>query len=130
MNEFEGVVPILNVKSLAASLDYYVNKLGFKKNWEWPGFASVGRGKIAVFLCQGGQGRPGMWMSIFMDDVDTLFEEYKQLGAIIIEPPMNFPWGHREMLVGDPDGHRLRMSGKPTGAPDEGYERTERSRPS
>jgi uncharacterized glyoxalase superfamily protein PhnB len=66
-------------------------------------------------------------MSIFMDDVDPLFEEYKKSGAIIVEPPMNFPWGHREMLVGDPDGHRLRMSGKPTGPPDAGYERTERA---
>ncbi len=33
MNEFSGAVPILNVKNFAASMDYYVNKLGFEKSW-------------------------------------------------------------------------------------------------
>ncbi len=130
MNEFSGAVPILNVKDFAASMDYYLNKLGFKKNWEWPGFASVSRGKVTIFLCHGGQGRPGTWMSIFMDDVTPLYAEYKASGAIIKEPPMNFPWGHCEFLVEDLDGHIMRMSGKPTGPPDEGYENTARSRPS
>jgi hypothetical protein len=128
MSEFQGLVPIQRVNSLAVSLDYYLTKLGFRKNWEWPGFASVSRGKATIFLCEGGQGRPGMWMSIFLDDVDALYAEYKERGAMIVEPPMNFPRGHRELLVTDPDGHRLRMSGNPTGPPDEGYERTERAR--
>lgn len=128
MNDFEGAVPILNVKNLAASIDYYVNKLGFKINWESEFFTSVGRGKVHIFLCQGAQGQPGMWMSIFMKDVDALYEEYKKSGAIILEAPMNFPWEHREMLIGDLDGHRMRMSGDPTGPPDEAYLSTERFR--
>jgi catechol 2,3-dioxygenase-like lactoylglutathione lyase family enzyme len=128
MNDFEGVIPILNVKDLAASIDYFVNKLGFKINWESEFFSSVSRGKASIFLCQGAQGQPGVWMSIFLKDVDALYEEYKNSGAIIIEPPMNFPWEHREMLIGDLDGHRLRMTGDPTGPPDDGYMNTERSR--
>jgi hypothetical protein len=129
MEEFSGAVPILSVKNLDASLDYYTNKLGFLKNWGAPGFASVSRGKATVFLCQGGQGNEGLWMSIFLRDVDALHEEYKQSGALIVEPPMNFPWEHREMLVTDLDGHRLRMTGDPTGPPDDGWMTTERSRP-
>ncbi len=35
MNQFECVVPILNVKNFAESMDYYVNKLGFAKKWAW-----------------------------------------------------------------------------------------------
>jgi hypothetical protein len=31
MNDFHGVTPILNVKNFAASMDYYVHKLGFQK---------------------------------------------------------------------------------------------------
>jgi len=122
MNEFEEATPILNVKDLAASIEYYVNKLGFAKNWDWgepPDFASISRGKVEIFLCQGGQGQPGMWMSIFMKDVDALYEEYKKSGAIIRKPPRNFPWETREMLVEDLDGHVFRMSGHPTGPPEE-----------
>jgi catechol 2,3-dioxygenase-like lactoylglutathione lyase family enzyme len=118
MNEFSGLVPILNVKNFAASIDYYVNKLGFKKEWDWghpPNFGCVGRGEAQIFLCEGGQGQPGMWISIFLKDVDALHEEYKKSGAIIMEPPRNYPWGSREMLVEDLDGHRLRMTGESKG---------------
>ena len=118
MSEFGEVVPILNVKNLQASMDYYVQKLGFEKMWDWgdpPDFGCVRRGKVEIFLCEGGQGQSGMWMSIFMDDVDPLYEEYKKSGAMIVEPPENYPWETREMLVEDLDGHRFRMSGCPTG---------------
>jgi len=128
MSDFEGAIPILNVKDLAASMDYYVHKLGFERKWGLEYFACVGRGKVEIFLCQGAQGRPGTWMSIFLKDVDALYEEYKKSGAIILEPPMNFPWEQREMLIADLDDHRLRMSGKPTGPVDEAYLTTERFR--
>jgi uncharacterized glyoxalase superfamily protein PhnB len=120
MSDFGEVIPILNVKNFQVSMDYYVQKLGFEKKWDWgdpPNFGCVGRGKVEIFLCQDGQGQPGMWMSIFMDDVDALYEEYKKSGATILDPPTNYPWETREMLVEDLDGHRFRMSG-PTGEDD------------
>src|SRR5437667_12773261 len=100
MNEFNCVTPILYVKNFAASMDYYVNKLGFEKKWDWgdpASFGCVGRGKIEIFLSEGGQGHPGMWMSIFIDDVNALHEEYKKSGASILDTPKNYPWGIREM---------------------------------
>ncbi len=118
MNEFSGAVPILNVRDFSAALDYYVNKLGFEKEWDWgspPDFGCVGRGEAQIFLCEGGQGQSGMWISIFLEDVDALYEEIKKRGAIILEPPKNYPWGSREMLVEDLDGHRLRMTGESKG---------------
>ncbi len=81
MIDFKVATPILNVKNLRESIDYYVQKLGFEKLWDWgdpPDFGCVARGKVEIFLCQGCQGQPGMWMSIFMDDVDALYEEYKK----------------------------------------------------
>ena len=122
MGEFESVTPILNVKNFAAAMDYYVTKLGFEKKWDWgdpPEFGCVGRGEVSIFLCEGGQGQPGTWMYIGMDDVDALYEEYKKSGAIIRQPPTNYPWGSREMNVEDLDGHRLRMASEATGPADE-----------
>ena len=122
MNEFECVVPILKVKSLAESMDYYVTKPGFRKKWDWgdpPTFGCIKRGNVEIFLCEGAQGRPGMWMSIFTEDVDALYEEYKKNRAIIRLEPTNMPWGTREMNVEDPDGHRLRMGSDATGPADE-----------
>jgi catechol 2,3-dioxygenase-like lactoylglutathione lyase family enzyme len=99
-------------------MDYYVNKLGFQKKWDWgtpPTFGCVHRGNVSIFFCQGAQGQAGMWMSIFVENVDALYEEYRRNGAIIRMPPTNMPWGVREMNIEDPDGHRLRMGSDATG---------------
>ena len=111
---FCGLTPILNVKDVPASIEYYVSKLGFNKNWDWPcdgprTFAAVGRGEISIFLCQGGQGQSGTWMSVFVDDTDALHEEYKASGAKIMDPPADCPWGMREMRVTDLDEHVIRF---------------------
>src|ERR1700734_1675949 len=69
------------------------------KKWDWgtpPSFGSVARGKVEIFLSEGGQGQAGVWMSIFTEDVDALHVEYKKGGAIIRQPPTNMPWGERE----------------------------------
>jgi uncharacterized glyoxalase superfamily protein PhnB len=122
MNEFEGVVPILRVKNFAAAMEYYLTKLGFQKKWDWgtpPTFGCVTRGKVNIFLCEGAQGQPGMWMSIFLENVDALHEEYQKSGAIILMAPANMPWGTREMNMVDLDGHHFRMGSDATGPADE-----------
>jgi uncharacterized glyoxalase superfamily protein PhnB len=60
-----------------------------------------------------------MWMSIFLNDVDALYEQYRSCGAIIQHPPTNMPWGTREMNVEDCDGNRFRMNSESTGPVDE-----------
>ncbi len=105
---FEGVTPILRVRSVAASLDYYVHKLGFNIDWQAPVFASVSRGRCHIFLSEGDQGNPGGWVWIGVEDTDALFEEYRGSGAKIRHPPTNYDWAY-EMQVEDPDGNILRI---------------------
>jgi uncharacterized glyoxalase superfamily protein PhnB len=122
VNRFENMTPILNVKDVSASIDYYVEKLGFELRWDWgspPGFACVGRDAVQIFLCRDAQGAPGTWIAIWVQDVDALYEDYKKSGAIVRQKPTNFPWGAREMNVQDLDGHRLRMSAGATGPSDD-----------
>ena len=91
---FEGVTPILRVRSLAASVDYYVQKLGFKIDWQAPFFASVSRGRCHIFLSEGDQGNPGGWVWIGVEDAGALFEEYRVNGAKIRHPPTNYDWAY------------------------------------
>src|ERR1700676_3472914 len=105
-------VPIFNVKNFAAAMDYYVNKLGFSKKWDWgdpPTFGSIARGKVEIFLSEGGQAAAGMLIIIFLGDVDAIHAEYTKSGAIIRQPPTNTRWGIRELPVEDPESHLLRM---------------------
>jgi hypothetical protein len=113
-----GVTPILYASEFQRTMDYFVEKLGFRKLWDWgtpPTFGAVARDRTEIFLCQGGQGRPGSWMSVFVDDVDELHEELVKTGAVVTHGPANESWGMREMHVECPDGHILRFGhGIPT----------------
>jgi len=104
---------ILYVGDLAASQRYYRDQLGFKVDWAYgepPDFGAVSRGDTQLFMCQRCQGHPGSWLWVFTPDVDRMYAELVERGAIIKEPPANRPWGAREMIVADPDDNRLRIA--------------------
>ncbi|HEY7783226.1 MAG TPA: glyoxalase superfamily protein [Pyrinomonadaceae bacterium] len=111
--KFEHADPILNVSDMAVSVKYYVDVLGFRNaDWGSETFTSVNRDTAGIYLCQGGQGRPGTWVWIGVEDVAMLYEEYTASGATILRPPKNYPWAY-EMHVEDPDGHVLRFGSEP-----------------
>jgi len=113
MTRFERSNPILAVHDVAASIRYYVDRLGFGVAFTWGepvSFAGVERDGIEVMLCLDGQGGPGTWFTVWVDDVDALHEEYVARGADVRRAPVDLPWGVREMNVVDPDGHRIRFS--------------------
>lgn len=111
-NRFHGAIPILMVRSLEKSLDYYQRVLGFTVDWREPYMAQVSRNDAHIMLCVGHQGRPGTWIWIGVADAGVLHLEYRSSGAVIRLPPTNYPWAY-EMHVEDPDGHVIRMGSEP-----------------
>lgn len=110
---FGGAVPVFPVRELPASIDYYVNVLGFAVNWQTLGtFASLSRDRCILFLCVGDQGNPGAWAWIGVKDVELLFAQYQSRGAHIRQPPTNFSWAC-EIQIADPDGNILRFGSDP-----------------
>jgi catechol 2,3-dioxygenase-like lactoylglutathione lyase family enzyme len=130
----ERVVPILNVSDVEASVAWF-GKLGWNKGFDWRGtpggpveFGAVTAGDHEIFLCrdgQGGRGRGenrstrdvagqqadgGVWMSIWVDDVDALHERCVAEGLEVTHPPTDEPWNVREFHVRHPDGHVFRIS--------------------
>lgn len=109
----ECLTPILYVRDFREATQYYKKKLFFDLLWDWgkpPSFGCVRLGKAEIFFCLKDQGQPGMWMSIFMDDVDGYHERIREAGAEIISGPTNYSWGCREMKVRDPNQHIIRFS--------------------
>ena len=126
-----GMTPILNVTNMAESFAWF-EKLGWKKLWDWgtpPTFGAVGSGVCEIFLCngaQGGRGKgankttftvdgdeetdKGVWMSVWVADVDEVHRECVAAGLDVTFPPTNMPWNVREMHVRHPDGHVFRVS--------------------
>ena len=86
MPKLTSIIPILAVHDVDASITYYVQKLGFTDCWSFgepPTFGGVSRDGIEVQFCKDCQGSPGMWVSVWVDDVDALYEEVKGRGAKI-----------------------------------------------
>ena len=112
-NRFECIDPILRVEDMQASLRFYVDVLGFKNaSWGNDDFTSISRDGQGLYLCRGGQGRGGAWLWVGVDDVRSLYEEYKAKRVKILMPPTNFLWA-LEMQIEDPDGNVLRMGSEP-----------------
>ena len=127
----KAITPILNVSDLDASFDWFA-QLGWERRWDWgqpPTFGSVGSGECEIFLCldaQGGRGRGtsartfgpgeaetgdrGVWMSIWVDDVDAVHARAVAAGLEVTWPPTDMAWHVREMHLRHPDGHVLRVS--------------------
>jgi catechol 2,3-dioxygenase-like lactoylglutathione lyase family enzyme len=110
------ITPILNVSDIRATFEWFA-KLGWTDTWQWddpPNFGSVGVGRhVKIFLClngQGGRGKDGAWMSIWVDDVDAIYEQCIANGVEVTIPPMDKPWNAREMNVRHPDGHTFRIA--------------------
>jgi catechol 2,3-dioxygenase-like lactoylglutathione lyase family enzyme len=111
----ECIVPILRVNSVAASIRFYVDVLGFKVDWggeDDSTFASVSCDGRAIMLAQGEQGQSGTWIWIGVENIEPLFADYKSKGVKFREPPTNYPWAY-EMKIEDPDGHVLRFGSEP-----------------
>ncbi len=126
-----AITPILNVSDIQQSFQWF-EKLGWKKEWEWGdpvGFGGVCSGDCEIFLCQDGQGGrgkgetqstfgnqgeetadKGVWMSIWVDDVDVVYQHCLDQGIEITWKPTDMPWNVREMHVRHPDGHVFRVS--------------------
>jgi catechol 2,3-dioxygenase-like lactoylglutathione lyase family enzyme len=108
----ECLTPILYVRDFKEATDYYTKKLLFDLRWKWgkpPTFGCVSLGKVEIFFSLKGQGRPGTWLCIFVDDVDDYCERIKKKGADVIYGPKDEPWGCREIHVRDPNQHVIRF---------------------
>ena len=129
--EAKGLTPILNVSDIAGTVAWF-EKWGWKKLWDWgtpPTFGAVGSGKeTCIFLCQGAQGGrgrgantttfqqdgdeegdKGVWMSVWVDDVDEMHKHCVAAGLEVTFPPTDMPWNVREMHLRHPDGHVFRV---------------------
>lgn len=112
----EAVHPVLPSRDVAASIRYYVEKLGFSLRFqssaENPDYAGIERGNVGLHLQQHDPaeldraGQPSLRFVVM--DTDALLEEYKEAGVFHEQTKLrNTDWGTREFAFFDPDNNGL-----------------------
>jgi len=104
---FGPPVPELPVVDVERAQQHYKDTLGFQIGWLYPdkGIGSVVRGNTVIFFRKR---RPPFepavhW--IYAQDIEVTYQELQNLGANIIDPLAEKPWGLRQFTVQDIDGN-------------------------
>ena len=116
MARLEGTRLILAVRNLRTATDFYVNALGFQRDfgdesdgWSWLSrdHFRVGLGECADAVPANELGDHSYVVYVNVDDIDELYAEFASRGVSIRTPPATKPWGMREFALQTPDGHRM-----------------------
>jgi uncharacterized glyoxalase superfamily protein PhnB len=117
--EFPGAVPEIPVNNVDEAAAYYVNRLGFLKDWggEDGGIGQVSRGSCRIFLTNrafreqyGNTGSVLIWLNLnSKKEVDELYEAWSSCGARIVCKPESKPWNLHEFTAMDLDDNLLRV---------------------
>ncbi len=115
--------PILAVADIDASIEFYVQKLGFSKNWSIPNangktdFASVKfadaeilLGVLEGFVEPDDVQKRGIGVQLYIEvpqDIDSIYNQAKAGGANITRDIADRDWGERTFSVKDIDGYHL-----------------------
>jgi hypothetical protein len=106
---------VLAVRDLTAEAAYFVDVLGFAREWndagDWEGLIRGGvrlhLGRCPDAIAAAELGDHSYFGFFATDDVDALAAEFAAKGARILSGPADKPWGWREMPVASPEGHRM-----------------------
>ena len=99
---------IVSVSSLSTSLPFYEGALGLARRYVTQELASLGGASdVEVMLHERPPtpGDAGVAVSIRVRDVDAATAAAVAAGGQIIDPPEDQPWGERQAVLHDPDGH-------------------------
>jgi uncharacterized glyoxalase superfamily protein PhnB len=104
------IIPELPYDDVNAAAEWLCQAFGFKQRLRIGNHRcqlSFGEGSVIAIERK----EPGMSsVLVHVDNVDTHFERVKQLGARIINPPTDYPFGERQYTVEDIGGHRWTFS--------------------
>ena len=112
---FREVQPVLPSRDVAASVEYYVQRLGFQLVFlepKQPAYAALRRDAVELHLQWHD---PSEWsltdrpmLRFLVADIDQLFDEYASKGVFHGGTALRkTPWGTREFAFYDPDQNGL-----------------------
>jgi uncharacterized glyoxalase superfamily protein PhnB len=113
MAKLTRIAPELPATNLQNALEYYERRLGFRVAMEMPDgqYAIVERDGAAIHLFRDGDGTQSpVGIHIFTTEIEGLYEELRQNGALLTQGIEKKPWGNRDFRVRDEFGNELKFT--------------------
>jgi uncharacterized glyoxalase superfamily protein PhnB len=103
-----SVIPVLGYDDVGEAVAWLCDTFGFRERWR------LGTHRAQVALGDGAaaavtERQWGAERSVVMvrvDEVHRHFERARDRGALIVDPPTDYPYGERQYTVEDLGGHR------------------------
>lgn len=111
-------IPVIHVSLSETAEEFYAGKLGFEKQFAYrpdetksdPRYMGFVRDTAWIHVSSfPGDSVAGCAVYLVVDDVKTLYSEFRSKGVDISLEPTDQTWGNREMYVEDPDGNSIRF---------------------
>ena len=100
--QIEKTIPVLPVRDLERSVEFYGRVLGFELEWKTSTVCSIARDGCSIMLQHSADGtRATVWIGL--EDA-SLYPQIMVSGATIIQKPTKQRWAY-EMKLADPDGN-------------------------
>lgn len=110
--------PHLPVKNLRATLDYYQHHLGFSEEWTFGDKdGGISRDQLRLLFAEdplfteqinnNSQRLPLLW---FVQNIESVYQEYKGRGISIADDLRLHPYGQREFAFIDINGYYVRVA--------------------
>lgn len=110
-NNFSHSAVIFPVSDLDKSIDFYTEKLGFEKTFEWGEpiyYAVVKRGGVGIHLTKRSDGiRPSKYhraLYVFVNDIDKVYDELRNQDIRIVNDIKDRDYKMKDFDIEDPDG--------------------------
>jgi uncharacterized glyoxalase superfamily protein PhnB len=115
--QLTGSHPVLAVHDLERSADWFCRVLGCERSDPDPGnwvFCTAGAVEFMLGRCPdvppaSSIGDHSYVAYLTVDGVDAFHDRAVAVGAEVLKPPTDEPWGRREMALRSPDGHRFML---------------------
>jgi uncharacterized glyoxalase superfamily protein PhnB len=111
MARLSRIAPEVPVADLEEAIEYYCRRLGFELAVELSDYAIVERDGIAIHLFQAeADARSRVGVHIFTHELEELYAELRNRGAVICQDITKKPWGNRDFRVNDCAGNTLKFT--------------------
>lgn len=109
---------VLAVRDLEASTRFYVDVLGFQRDFGdgSDGWSFLSRDAFKLMLGECRNEEPASELGdhsyvvyLLVEGIDQLYGEVNARGVEVLSAPATEPWGLREFGIRTPDGHRIRF---------------------